>query len=129
MEAWLKFQAEGVSREIGLSIGKLVFTALNRVEIVLLVSVWIILIIQKRYKIRQLNANNLMIWCLTVILFVQTFWLLPELVERAEIIIMGDVPRDSSVHLFYILFELIKVIVLIVLSFRFRNTKGREFSV
>ena len=50
MEAWLKFQAEGVSREIGLSIGKLVFTALNRVEIVLLVSVWIIHIIQKKIQ-------------------------------------------------------------------------------
>ena len=48
--AWLKFRAEGVSREIGLSIGKLVFTALNRVEIVLLVSVWIIHIIQEKIQ-------------------------------------------------------------------------------
>jgi len=32
MEAWLKFQAPGVTLPIGLSIGKKVFTALNRME-------------------------------------------------------------------------------------------------
>lgn len=32
MEAWLKFQAPGVTLTIGLSIGMKVFTALNRVE-------------------------------------------------------------------------------------------------
>ncbi|MFW6275589.1 MAG: hypothetical protein ACOC2M_03040 [bacterium] len=123
LEAWLKFQAEGVTRETGLSIGKLVFTALNRVELLFLVSVWVILFVQKQYKIRQLSANNFMLWFITVILIIQTFWLLPKLVERAEIIIAGNVPPDSLIHLFYILFELIKVIVLIVLSFKFRSGK------
>ena len=33
MEAWLKFQAEGVTQIIGLSIGRLVFNALNKVEL------------------------------------------------------------------------------------------------
>jgi len=37
MEAWLKFQAEGVTQVIGLSIGKLVFGALNKVEIFFLI--------------------------------------------------------------------------------------------
>lgn len=122
MEAWLKFQAEGVTREIGLSIGKLVFTALNRVELVLLLIVWVILIFQKQYKKWQLSIGNIMIWVLTAILAIQTFWLLPELVERAELIIAGIKPPGSPVHLFYGLFELIKVIVLIVLSFQFRNS-------
>jgi len=30
MEAWLKFQAEGVTQVIGLSIGRLVFGVLNK---------------------------------------------------------------------------------------------------
>ena len=34
-ESWLKFQAPGITRELGLGIGKLIFTALNRTEIVL----------------------------------------------------------------------------------------------
>jgi len=34
MEAWLKFQALGITTELGLGIGKLVFNALNRLEIV-----------------------------------------------------------------------------------------------
>ena len=33
MEAWLKFQAEGVTQLIGLNIGKLIFFALNKVEL------------------------------------------------------------------------------------------------
>ncbi len=35
MEAWLKFQAEGVTQVIGLNIGRLVFGTLNKVELFL----------------------------------------------------------------------------------------------
>ena len=36
MEAWIKFQAPGVTLPVGLGIGRLVFAALNKVEWVLL---------------------------------------------------------------------------------------------
>jgi hypothetical protein len=36
MEAWLKFLAPGITLELGLGIGKLIFNALNRVEIVII---------------------------------------------------------------------------------------------
>ena len=32
MEAWLKFRAPGVTLPVGLSIGRLIFSALNKVE-------------------------------------------------------------------------------------------------
>ena len=32
MEAWLKFRAPGITRPLGLGIGRLVFKALNKVE-------------------------------------------------------------------------------------------------
>ena len=34
MEAWLKFRAPGISVPLGLGIGRLVFNALNKVELV-----------------------------------------------------------------------------------------------
>ncbi|MCU4174022.1 hypothetical protein [Carboxylicivirga sp. N1Y90] len=50
IEAWLKFKAPRVTREIGLGIGKLVFTALNRVELVLLLLIWLLLFQQYRFR-------------------------------------------------------------------------------
>ena len=32
MESWLKFRAPGITMPVGLSIGKLVFSALNKIE-------------------------------------------------------------------------------------------------
>jgi len=39
MEAWLKFRAEGITMPLGLSIGRLVFDALNKVEWVLAIAI------------------------------------------------------------------------------------------
>lgn len=119
MEAWLKFQAGGVTREIGLNIGGLVFTALNRVEIVLLLSILILLILQKKNKLFMISPDNIYVLILTVIVLLQTLWLLPALGARAEIIISGNEPPDSMTHLWYVLMEFIKVTLLIMLSLRF----------
>ncbi len=74
MEAWLKFQAPGVTLPIGLSIGKKVFTALNRVE-------WVFLFAFLAFLIFVLNSKKTDIIVVTitiaVILAIQTFFLLP----------------------------------------------------
>jgi hypothetical protein len=44
MEAWLKFRAPGVTLPVGLSIGKLVFTALNRMEWVFVFILMVLLV-------------------------------------------------------------------------------------
>ncbi len=110
MEAWLKFQAPGISRAEGLSIGLLVFSALNKVEITLAVCITVLLFIKKdRYILRYLSPYYLMA---LLILVIQTLWLLPNLEDRAHLIIAGiDVP-DSSIHLVYIVIELVKIISL-----------------
>lgn len=120
LEAWLKFRADGVTREIGLSIGKLVFTALNRIELILLFLIWILFVWLKGSKIKKPSNLNLMFWGVSVILITQTIWLLPQLMERAELIIQGLEPTSSKVHVLFILFESLKLVLLVVLSFKFR---------
>lgn len=122
MEAWLKFRAEGVTLQIGLSIGKLVFTSLNRIELVFLVIVWILFWKTKAIKKARFLTNMRILGGITGILILQTFWLLPTLVERAHLIIAGNDPASSTVHFWFILLELTKVFMLITLSTKITTT-------
>ena len=114
MEAWLKFQAEGVTQLIGLSIGKLIFFALNKVELFFMIILGI-LIIPKRKVMGRKNLVNLFIG-LTVILFIQTFYLLPILDQRVEMIINSTPPATSFFHFYYLFLEVLKVIALLIFS-------------
>src|SRR5690606_22329118 len=82
MEAWLKFQAPGITLPLGLGIGKLVFVAMNKVEWLLGILVLICLIWEKTPKYYFFAV-------VMVLLSFQTFWVLPELNMRADAIING----------------------------------------
>ncbi|MGB0427743.1 MAG: hypothetical protein ACPGEC_02320 [Flavobacteriales bacterium] len=110
MEAWLKFQAEGVTREIGLSIGSLVFGGLNKVENVLGILILAALFYIK-IKIQAIDYAKL-IFIPVAIVIVQTFYLLPHLDARAQLIIQGQTIAESSAHHSYVILELIKLISL-----------------
>ncbi len=116
LEAWLKFRADGVTREIGLSIGSLVFTALNRIEIVILLIIWVLYILHDKRLVFKPVSQIIMVCMVSLILMLQTIWLLPNLIGRAEQIIAGSEPSDSSIHLLFGLFETVKLILLVVLS-------------
>ncbi len=110
VEAWIKFQAPGVTLEVGLGIGKLVFNALNRVEWVLSI---IILISMIRLGQNPIRGKNLLITISVLILILQTFWLLPELFERANMHIQEqNISSSSFAHYAYIIVEVIKVVLL-----------------
>lgn len=106
MEAWIKFRAPGVSLSEGLSIGRLVFKALNRVEWVLLVIALLDILIRKGDLLLYSN------WILIIpfaVLAAQTFWLLPSLDIRAEQIIAGQDVASSNLHLYFVIGEVVKV--------------------
>jgi len=111
MEAQLKFQAPNVTREIGLGIGKLVFTVLNRAECAFAVLLLVAFFISAAARKAQIIFGAILL-----ILLAQTFWLIPNLIERIDSITGGNAPPDSSVHLFYIAFEICKIILLLTLS-------------
>ena len=109
MESWLKFQAPNITTEIGLGIGKLVFGALNIMEFVFMViitSSYIVL-----FKKRKLQLSSAFLIVITIVLL-QTFWLLPTLSQRAELIIQNVQVQKSNFHVVYVLLEIIKTICL-----------------
>lgn len=111
MEAWLKFRAEGVTISIGLGIGQLVFGALNKTELIFAAIIIFTLIY---IKAKVFKIENLAFAIPVVLLILQTFWLLPSLDERAELIIKGQTVAASSLHFFYIAMEIIKVVCLFI---------------
>jgi hypothetical protein len=110
-EAQLKFQAPGITRELGLGIGKLIFTWLNRAECIVATVLAIALLAFSANK----NARIIFGFILTI-LAAQTFWLIPRLVERIDAITSGQSIADSSIHFVYITLEVSKILLLLALS-------------
>ncbi|MBX7094471.1 MAG: hypothetical protein K1X56_07115 [Flavobacteriales bacterium] len=110
MEAWIKFLAPGVTLSVGLSIGRLVFRALNVVEWLFcftLIGLHIFFLVnpEKRFLLLFLLCG--------IILVLQTLWLLPALDERALKWLRNENPGPSSLHRYYVLLEIIKLSLLI----------------
>jgi len=115
MEAWLKFRAPGMNLQLGLGIGRLVFNALNKVELVMAVAILVNLLFSKSpYN----EWQNLFFVVPLVILLLQTFYLLPALDQRAGVIISGDNVAPSSLHFYYVGMEAVKVVSLIIYGIR-----------
>ena len=119
MEAWLKFRAPGVTLPIGLSIGSLVFNALNKVEWVFALLLALDLLLSKNRK-RLIPALFAVV---LVILLVQTFWLLPALDARIALYAEGAEVQRSPLHIYYIVAELIKVATLLSAGIRILTDK------
>ena len=119
MESWLKFRAPGLTIPVGLNIGKLVFSALNKVEwaFAMLITIFILL------NSSKINSSD-EIWFLVivVILITQTTWLLPALDKRAKAIIGGATLPPSTLHWYFVIAELIKLLLLIVFGISLLNS-------
>ena len=121
MEAWLKFQAPGISLPLGLGIGQLIFSALNKIEI--LSSIIIILFLNhKKIAYKQYYYFGIAL----AILILQTVWLLPLLNERASHIIAGMPLPQSNLHVFFVLLEVIKVVCLFIFGIKSFNNSMRR---
>ncbi len=122
MEAWLKFRAPGVNLALGLSIGKLVFSALNKVEWFFSVIIAVSLLLGGQHILK--GKNNLFMIAI-VLLILQTFWMLPILNQRADLYMKGLEADKSLVHIYYVAAELAKTVLLFIfgLSFLKKTTK------
>lgn len=115
MEAWLKFRAPGNNLQLGLGIGRLVFNALNKVEIVLAIAIIINIIFSKQpYN----DWSNIFFLIASGIVLLQSIYLLPALDQRAEIIISGGNVAPSNLHFYYVGLEFIKVISLLIFGIK-----------
>lgn len=111
MEAWLKFQAPGITTKLGLGIGQLVFGMLNKVE---LTSAALIVLSLILYKPKKLLKESYYLFIALALLIVESVWLLPALDARATLIIEGEILTESMLHLYYVLFEIIKTVCLVM---------------
>lgn len=104
-----KFQAPGITLELGLGIGREVFHALNAVELVL-AAVLAAALVHRRRRISALLRVLVAIAILA--LAVQVFALRPALDERLAARLAGDALGDSWHHLGYIGLEVVKALAL-----------------
>ena len=108
----VRFTAVSITRPVALDVGRVVFAALNKAELLALVLLLVIVRVSDR-------SRHLWAWCAILILIVlaQGAWLLPELAARTDIIMAGGEPPPSSAHAFYSSLELIKMGLLLFLGF------------
>ncbi len=109
MEAPLKFQAELVTLPIGLSVGRVIFGMLNKIE-------WVLLSLLMLSELLGAKTKTSIGWsvALFTVLLLQSLWLLPLLDARAEAIIGGAIPPSSNAHFYYVGMEILKLTMLVL---------------
>jgi len=113
MEAWVKFRAESLDLPTALDVGRHVFGALNGVERVF--SVFLMVVIFYQYTDKLVVGAGVLV---VTFIVAQSGYLLPELDENAQLIMQGMQPEKSSVHMTYVVMEILKVVALFVLGLR-----------
>ena len=112
LEAPLKFRAPGITIQLGLGIGRLVFRALNASEIALAVVVVVALVIGRP------GAGVIAATLVAVgALLIQVIGVRPGLTRRSDAV-LADAGRAeagrSNAHYAYVVFEVVKVVALLV---------------
>jgi hypothetical protein len=111
VETPLKFRAPGITVPLGLGIGRLVFRALAVAELALAVALVLV------------NGSVMVgaaTWTLTALLWavlaVQAGVLRPRLDQRARLVVAGESPPRSRLHLAYVALDGIKVVLLSIVG-------------
>ncbi len=108
----VRFTAATITRPVALDVGRVVFSALNKAELVALVL--LLIVVRSSGRARAMWATC---GVLALILIAQSAWLLPELATRTQMIISGREPPQSYVHAIYSTLELAKLGILFVSGF------------
>jgi hypothetical protein len=107
LETPLKFRAPGVTLQIGLGIGRLVFRALNLVELVLAAALVVALLVAAP-PARVVVGAALAV----TVLLVQVAMVRPVLARRSDRVLAGESPPRSRAHYWYVGLELVKLVAL-----------------
>jgi hypothetical protein len=111
IEAPLKFRAPGVTVQIGLGIGRIVFRALNAVEAVLAVLIVVVIAFAQPGLLVLISAL-----IPVAILAAQLAAVRPGLNRRTARVLAGEELPRSRAHLAYVALDLVKVAALIWLG-------------
>lgn len=108
LESPLKFQAPGITTELGLGIGRLVFTALNIISIALLAVTTLALL-----RPRGSRTQWALLVAMWVVLIVEVFVIRPPLNARTDALLAGLDPGASPLHYFYIASDVILCVLIV----------------
>jgi hypothetical protein len=109
IEAPLKFRAPGVTLQIGLGVGRLVFRALNGCELLLAVGLAVTFVVDPPVVGASVAAGVAAVTLLAQVLLVR-----PRLSKRSDAVLAGDDAPRSRAHWFYIGLEFVKVAALLI---------------
>ena len=109
----VRFTAMSITRPIALDVGRVVFAALNKAELLALVLLLIVV---------RVSGRSISLWAacsaLVLIVLAQGTWLIPELAARTDIILAGGEPPPSYAHAIYSTLELAKIGILLFIGAR-----------
>jgi hypothetical protein len=108
IEAPLKFRAPGVTLQIGLGIGRMVFRALNTVEVIFAVVLMICLVF-----VQHSTVITVALICAAASIGCQLIFVGPALARRSNAVLEGANTPRSWAHHAYIALEVIKTAALI----------------
>ena len=109
LEAPLKFRAPGVTLQIGLGIGRLVFRALNACEVALAVAIVVCFVIEPP------NTGIVVTGAVAIVtLLAQVVAVRPRLSRRSDVVLAGGEGPRSHAHWAYVGLEIVKVIALLI---------------
>lgn len=114
----VRFTALSITRPIALDVGRVVFAALNKAELALLVV--LLVVVRAAGLARQWWGICAF---LALIVLAQGVWLIPELATRTDIIISGGEPPPSYAHAIYSSLELAKIASLLFFGFSALNPR------
>jgi hypothetical protein len=111
LESWVKFRAPSLTKPVALDVGRTVFGAFHKVQMV-----WLVLVLLTGCFAELNSFQWSVVIILTMIFLIQNFVFLPKLNHRATLIISGEQLPASSVHKFYAILELVKILLLLGLA-------------
>ena len=111
LEAPLKFRAPGVTLALGLGIGRIVFAALNRAEVVLALAVLLAAVFGP-HPVGLVMAGA--VACAALV--AQLVLVRPFLVRRSIRVLQGEQGPRSRAHHTYVVLEVVKVVALVALA-------------
>jgi hypothetical protein len=113
LEAWVKFRTPNLSKEVGLEVGRTVFSAFHTVQWYIAVVILAIILFHSCF------IQRVIVFELIVLLALQSFWLMPRLNTHINAILNKSKPRSHYDHLWYMGLELIKLISLLIIGVDF----------
>ncbi len=111
MESWVKFKAPNVDLSVGLGIGRLVFRSLNYVEWFFALTILLSFVLT---SFPVFSSASIPLFVAIFIILLQSFWMLPQLNKRAELVMAKKELPKSFLHFYYVGGEMIKVVCLIL---------------